>query len=86
MTTRASKDLLGRFPDIEPTTHGLRAIAVVTAELVRDTCGYTVPFTANVTAGHTSSHLAPWTVEQAGVPERTSGPRGSPFASPTEEP
>jgi hypothetical protein len=36
--------LLTRFPDIDPASHGLRAIIVVTAELVRDTCGYAVPF------------------------------------------
>ncbi|WP_221361738.1 pyridoxamine 5'-phosphate oxidase family protein [Streptomyces beigongshangae] len=38
--------LLARFPDIDPDPHGLRAIIVVTAELVRDTCGYAVPFMA----------------------------------------
>ncbi|MGW8633345.1 pyridoxamine 5'-phosphate oxidase family protein [Streptomyces sp. NPDC055793] len=38
--------LLGHFPDIDSTAHGLRAIIVVTAELVRDTCGYAVPFMA----------------------------------------
>ncbi|MFI9344449.1 pyridoxamine 5'-phosphate oxidase family protein [Streptomyces sp. NPDC052773] len=38
--------LLARFPDIDPTAHGLRAIIVVTAELVRDSCGYGVPFMA----------------------------------------
>ncbi|WP_367040085.1 pyridoxamine 5'-phosphate oxidase family protein [Streptomyces sp. Je 1-332] len=37
-------DLLGHFPAVDPTPHGLRAIIVVTAELVRDTCGYAVPF------------------------------------------
>ncbi|MGW3025699.1 pyridoxamine 5'-phosphate oxidase family protein [Streptomyces sp. NPDC001221] len=37
-------DLLAHFPDIDPTSHGLRAIIVVTAGLVRDTCGYAVPF------------------------------------------
>lgn len=37
-------ELLGHFPNIDPTPHGLRAIIVVTAELVRDTCGYAVPF------------------------------------------
>ncbi|CAL9631848.1 hypothetical protein SUDANB105_06103 [Streptomyces sp. enrichment culture] len=37
-------DLLARFPAIDTTSHGLRAIIVVTAELVRDTCGYAVPF------------------------------------------
>ncbi|MGW7087982.1 pyridoxamine 5'-phosphate oxidase family protein [Streptomyces sp. NPDC054871] len=39
-------ELLGHFPDVDPTPHGLRAIIVVTAELVRDTCGYAVPFMA----------------------------------------
>ncbi|MEU3911999.1 MULTISPECIES: pyridoxamine 5'-phosphate oxidase family protein [unclassified Streptomyces] len=38
------KELLTHFPDIDPTLHGLRAIIVVTAELVRDSCGYGVPF------------------------------------------
>ncbi|MDG9706222.1 pyridoxamine 5'-phosphate oxidase family protein [Streptomyces sp. DH37] len=37
------KELIGRFPDIDPSRHGLRAIIVVTAELIRDTCGYAVP-------------------------------------------
>ncbi|MFJ3902604.1 pyridoxamine 5'-phosphate oxidase family protein [Streptomyces sp. NPDC090025] len=37
-------ELLGHFPGIEPEPHGLRAIIVVRAELVRDTCGYAVPF------------------------------------------
>ncbi|MFE2264611.1 pyridoxamine 5'-phosphate oxidase family protein [Streptomyces griseosporeus] len=37
-------DLLARFPGIDTTAHGLRAIIVVHAELVRDTCGYAVPF------------------------------------------
>ncbi|MFD9005094.1 pyridoxamine 5'-phosphate oxidase family protein [Streptomyces sp. NPDC059582] len=36
-------ELLAHFPDIDPTPHGLRAIIVVRAELVRDTCGYAVP-------------------------------------------
>jgi hypothetical protein len=40
------KELLSHFPAIDPTPHGLRAIIVVTAELVRDTCGYAVPFMA----------------------------------------
>ncbi|MEV7324432.1 pyridoxamine 5'-phosphate oxidase family protein [Streptomyces sp. NPDC093970] len=35
--------LLTQFPGIDPTPHGLRAIIVVHAELVRDTCGYAVP-------------------------------------------
>lgn len=38
--------LLGHFPAIDPSRHGLRAIVVVTAELIRDTCGYAVPFMA----------------------------------------
>ncbi|MFC9846984.1 pyridoxamine 5'-phosphate oxidase family protein [Streptomyces sp. NPDC060223] len=37
-------ELLARFPDIDPAPHGLRAIIVVTADLIRDTCGYAVPF------------------------------------------
>ncbi len=36
-------ELLAHFPDIDHTRHGLRAIVVVTAELIRDTCGYAVP-------------------------------------------
>ncbi|MFD6277958.1 pyridoxamine 5'-phosphate oxidase family protein [Streptomyces sp. NPDC060209] len=36
--------LLGLFSGIDPTPHGLRAIIVVTAELIRDSCGYAVPF------------------------------------------
>jgi hypothetical protein len=35
--------LLSRFPDIDPTVHGLRAIIVVAAQTIRDTCGYAVP-------------------------------------------
>ncbi|GAA3241241.1 hypothetical protein GCM10020256_64050 [Streptomyces thermocoprophilus] len=38
--------LLARFPEIDPTQHGLRAIIVVHADLVRDTCGFAVPFMA----------------------------------------
>ncbi|GAA2671816.1 pyridoxamine 5'-phosphate oxidase family protein [Streptomyces aculeolatus] len=38
--------LLGHFPAIDPSRHGLRAVVVVTAELIRDTCGYAVPFMA----------------------------------------
>lgn len=38
--------LLANFPNIAPASHGLRAIIVVTASLVRDTCGYAVPFLA----------------------------------------
>ncbi|MFJ4684286.1 pyridoxamine 5'-phosphate oxidase family protein [Streptomyces sp. NPDC088789] len=36
-------DLLARFPAIDPALHGLRAIIVVSADLIRDTCGYAVP-------------------------------------------
>jgi hypothetical protein len=39
-------ELLARFPDVDGTVHGLRAIIVVTAALIRDTCGYAVPFMA----------------------------------------
>ncbi|GID13501.1 pyridoxamine 5'-phosphate oxidase [Actinocatenispora rupis] len=38
------EELLTHFPDIDPDPHGLRAVIVVTAELIRDTCGYAVPF------------------------------------------
>lgn len=37
-------DLLARFPDIDPTAHGLRAVIVVRAELIRDSCGFAVPY------------------------------------------
>ncbi|MFI8997928.1 pyridoxamine 5'-phosphate oxidase family protein [Streptomyces sp. NPDC053542] len=37
-------ELLAHFPDIDGSAHGLRAIILVTAELIRDTCGYGVPF------------------------------------------
>ncbi|MFJ4751952.1 pyridoxamine 5'-phosphate oxidase family protein [Streptomyces albogriseolus] len=40
------KELLGHFPGIDPWTHGLRAVVVVRAELIRDTCGYAVPYMA----------------------------------------
>ena len=36
-------DLIIQFPGIDPSPHGLRAIIVVRAELIRDTCGYAVP-------------------------------------------
>ncbi len=36
--------LLARFPDADGAPHGLRAVIVVTAEHIRDTCGYAVPF------------------------------------------
>jgi Pyridoxamine 5'-phosphate oxidase len=35
--------LLRHFPTIDTSAHGLRAIIVVHAELIRDTCGYAVP-------------------------------------------
>jgi hypothetical protein len=38
------KELLGHFATIDPASHGLRAIIVVTAELIRDSCGYAVPY------------------------------------------
>ncbi|MEU0004920.1 pyridoxamine 5'-phosphate oxidase family protein [Streptomyces sp. NPDC006314] len=40
------RELLTRFPDIDPGAHGLRAIIVVHAEVVRDSCGYAVPYMA----------------------------------------
>ncbi|WP_151774815.1 pyridoxamine 5'-phosphate oxidase family protein [Streptomyces abyssomicinicus] len=39
-------DLLAHFPDIESGNHGLRAIVVVTARLIRDACGFAVPYMA----------------------------------------
>ncbi|MET9732284.1 pyridoxamine 5'-phosphate oxidase family protein [Streptomyces sp. NPDC006458] len=39
-------ELLAPFAGIDPANHGLRAIVVVTAEVIRDSCGYTVPFMA----------------------------------------
>ncbi|CBG74412.1 MULTISPECIES: pyridoxamine 5'-phosphate oxidase family protein [Streptomyces] len=38
--------LLARFPGIDPAQHGLRAVIVVRAERIRDSCGYAVPFMA----------------------------------------
>ena len=35
--------LVSYFPDIDASLHGLRAIIVVHADLIRDTCGYAVP-------------------------------------------
>ena len=35
--------LITRFPAIDTGPHGLRAIIVVHAELIRDTCGFAVP-------------------------------------------
>ncbi|MEU3252183.1 pyridoxamine 5'-phosphate oxidase family protein [Streptomyces sp. NPDC006997] len=40
------RELLTHFPDIDPTPHGPRAIIVVTADLIRDSCGYAVPYMA----------------------------------------
>ncbi|MCF1594445.1 pyridoxamine 5'-phosphate oxidase family protein [Streptomyces muensis] len=37
------EELLGHFPDIDPSLHGLRAIVVVRADVIRDSCGYAVP-------------------------------------------
>ncbi|MDQ8703150.1 pyridoxamine 5'-phosphate oxidase family protein [Streptomyces sp. LHD-70] len=37
-------ELLTHFPDVDPALHGLRAIIVVSAEHIRDSCGYGVPF------------------------------------------
>ncbi|MEY9989975.1 hypothetical protein ABIE67_002007 [Streptomyces sp. V4I8] len=37
------EELLGHFPDIDPSLHGLRAIIVVRADVIRDSCGYAVP-------------------------------------------
>ncbi|MGV9240321.1 pyridoxamine 5'-phosphate oxidase family protein, partial [Streptomyces nigra] len=36
-------ELLGHFPGIDPSQHGLRAVIVVHAERIRDSCGYAVP-------------------------------------------
>ncbi|MFF3732236.1 pyridoxamine 5'-phosphate oxidase family protein [Streptomyces sp. NPDC002476] len=35
--------LLGHFRHVDPGPHGLRAVIVVRAELIRDTCGFAVP-------------------------------------------
>jgi hypothetical protein len=40
------EELLTHFPDIDADAHGLRAVIVVRAEHIRDTCGYAVPFMA----------------------------------------
>ncbi|WP_406448421.1 pyridoxamine 5'-phosphate oxidase family protein [Streptomyces sp. NBC_00876] len=37
-------ELLGRFDGVDPSRHGLRAVIVVTAELIRDSCGFAVPY------------------------------------------
>ncbi|MFF9399333.1 pyridoxamine 5'-phosphate oxidase family protein [Streptomyces sp. NPDC014744] len=36
--------LLGHFRRVDPDPHGLRAVIVVRAELIRDSCGFAVPF------------------------------------------
>jgi hypothetical protein len=36
--------LTAHFPGIDAGQHGLRAVIVVRAELIRDTCGFAVPF------------------------------------------
>ncbi|MFI9627797.1 pyridoxamine 5'-phosphate oxidase family protein [Streptomyces sp. NPDC052042] len=36
--------LLGHFRAVDPDPHGLRAVIVVRAELIRDSCGFAVPF------------------------------------------
>lgn len=36
--------LMAHFPSVDPSRHGHRAIIVVRADLIRDTCGYAVPF------------------------------------------
>lgn len=36
-------ELMSHFPAIDASVHGLRAVIVVRAELIRDTCGYGVP-------------------------------------------
>ncbi|NEA42773.1 pyridoxamine 5'-phosphate oxidase family protein [Streptomyces sp. SID11385] len=38
--------LVERFDAVDPSSHGLRAVIVVRAGLIRDTCGYAVPFMA----------------------------------------
>jgi hypothetical protein len=37
-------ELMTHFPGIDPSRHGHRAIIVVRAELIRDTCGFAVPY------------------------------------------
>ncbi|WP_055557854.1 pyridoxamine 5'-phosphate oxidase family protein [Streptomyces sp. NBRC 110028] len=36
--------LVKHFPGVDVRAHGLRAVIVVTAELIRDMCGYAVPY------------------------------------------
>ncbi|MFD4988724.1 pyridoxamine 5'-phosphate oxidase family protein [Streptomyces sp. NPDC058374] len=40
------EELVALFPGVDPVPHGLRAVIVVHAEKIRDTCGYAVPFMA----------------------------------------
>ncbi|GHF09617.1 hypothetical protein GCM10018789_44750 [Streptomyces werraensis] len=40
------KELLAHFPGIDPWSHRPRAVVVVRADLIRDTCGYAVPYMA----------------------------------------
>ncbi|MGW5392927.1 pyridoxamine 5'-phosphate oxidase family protein [Streptomyces koyangensis] len=40
------EELVARFPGVDPVPHGLRAVIVVRAETIRDSCGYAVPFMA----------------------------------------
>ena len=40
------EELVARFPGVDPVPHGLRAVIVVHAETIRDSCGYAVPFMA----------------------------------------
>ncbi len=40
------RELRRHFVGIDPSPHGLRAIILVHAEMIRDTCGYAVPFMA----------------------------------------
>jgi hypothetical protein len=37
-------ELMRHFPTIDHTDHGLRAVIVVHAEHIRDSCGFAVPF------------------------------------------
>jgi hypothetical protein len=40
------RGLLGHFGEMDVTRNGLRAIVLVHAELIRDTCGFAVPYMA----------------------------------------
>ncbi|MER5984035.1 pyridoxamine 5'-phosphate oxidase family protein [Streptomyces sp. NPDC001787] len=37
-------ELLTHFPGVDTAPHGLRAVILVRAELIRDTCGFAVPY------------------------------------------